>query len=81
MPVRSGCRLRSSRPASEDDPVMREALRHLGVDVARLERGRNGKSAAVTCPEPGCDMTTINIFKLKVHILQHRNYKPYKVSV
>ena len=71
----------SSHSGSDDDPVMREALRHLGVDLARLERARDGKSGAVTCPEPGCRVTTVNMFRLKVHILQHRNYKPYKVSV
>ncbi|XP_043192099.1 zinc finger X-linked protein ZXDB-like [Amphibalanus amphitrite] len=67
-----------SKDAAEDDPVMSEAMRHLGIDLAALEASRDEKTKAMTCPEPGCQVATVNVFKLKVHILQHRNYKPYK---
>ena len=55
-------------------------MRHLDIDLVDLEMSRDEETKVITCPEPGCDMATVNMFKLKVHILQHRNYKPYKVS-
>lgn len=65
---------------SEEKTNCLSELKNYGVDCNFVTMKTKSGQKLYMCPIVGCGRAYPNIFPLKIHVLQHKNIKPYKVG-